>query len=155
MSMKSGTRFASLALAAVFAVPISATTAPLFAQEAGEGPEPADVVGDWEGVLAVEQAGVEYRLVFHIDGAEDGSLSATLDSPDQGAFGIPCQAPEVTGKEVTVPVAAVAGQYRATVSDDGSMMSGTWSQSGMDFPLNLERVADDSGEAGGPEAEGA
>jgi len=56
---------------------IAATTSLSFSQ---------DIVGDWNGKLTIGQA--ELRLVLHITKAADGSLTATLDSIDQGAPGI-------------------------------------------------------------------
>ncbi|MBK9457324.1 MAG: hypothetical protein IPO24_17940 [Bacteroidetes bacterium] len=44
-----------------------------------------EITGAWLGKLNV---GVELRVVFNISGSND-SLVSTLDSPDQGAFGIP------------------------------------------------------------------
>ena len=45
-----------------------------------------EIVGSWIGTLTVP--GAELRIVFHITEGEDGTLSATMDSPDQGATGI-------------------------------------------------------------------
>ena len=45
-----------------------------------------DVVGDWQGTLDVGV--MKLRLVFHITNTEDG-LTATMDSPDQNANGLP------------------------------------------------------------------
>ncbi|MCP5062335.1 MAG: alpha/beta hydrolase, partial [Ignavibacteriae bacterium] len=45
-----------------------------------------DITGDWYGVLDIQ--GQKLRIVFHIV-ENDGSLTATMDSPDQGAKGIP------------------------------------------------------------------
>ena len=51
--------------------------------------------GKWEGTL---KAGlVKLRLVFNIQELQDGTLSATLDSPDQGATDIPCEATRALG----------------------------------------------------------
>ncbi|MCC9136700.1 hypothetical protein LN995_09685, partial [Pontibacter silvestris] len=44
------------------------------------------VVGDWNGSLSV--AGTQTPLVFHISAALGGTLTATIDSPIQGAKGI-------------------------------------------------------------------
>ena len=100
------------------------------------------VVGDWEGALAA--MGQELTVVFHITEAEDGSLAATLDSPDQGAFGIPCQAPVVDGANVTIPVATVQGNYEGKIAEDGSTIEGTWTQGPNAFPLVLTPVAEES-----------
>ena len=45
-----------------------------------------DIIGDWHGVLSYQ--GTELRLVFHVT-SQDGKYQSTMDSPDQGATGIP------------------------------------------------------------------
>ena len=122
-------RRASLALV----LALIATSASLFAQDA---PSP---VGDWEGVLS-PQPGVELTVVFHITQADDGTYAATLDSPDQGAFGIPAEAPVVDGASITIPVAAVQGGFEGTIAEDGSKIDGTWSQGPGSLPLVLTPV---------------
>jgi pimeloyl-ACP methyl ester carboxylesterase len=57
----------------------------LFALRFAAGPPP-NLSGAWEGML---DAGVKLRLVIHLAQQKDGTLTATLDSVDQGAFGIP------------------------------------------------------------------
>ena len=45
-----------------------------------------DISGQWNGALKVQ--GTQLRLVINITKTADG-YSATMDSPDQGATGIP------------------------------------------------------------------
>ena len=45
-----------------------------------------DITGQWNGVLKVQ--GTQLRLVFNVTQTENG-FSSTMDSPDQGAKGIP------------------------------------------------------------------
>ena len=45
-----------------------------------------DISGKWNGILEVQ--GTQLRLVFNISQTEKG-YSSTMDSPDQGAKGIP------------------------------------------------------------------
>ena len=45
-----------------------------------------DITGEWNGVLSVQ--GMKLRLVFHVT-KTDAGYTATMDSPDQGAKGIP------------------------------------------------------------------
>jgi hypothetical protein len=47
------------------------------------------IEGIWEGKLKVP--GTELRIVFKISKNSDGTLTATLDSPDQGATDIPVE----------------------------------------------------------------
>jgi hypothetical protein len=50
----------------------------------------AQMAGDWQGALSA--GGAQLRLALHITAGKDGSLTATLDSVDQGAYGIPVSA---------------------------------------------------------------
>jgi hypothetical protein len=95
-------------------------------------------VGDWEGVVSAGPQ--ELTVIFHITQNEDGTYAATLDSPDQGAFGIPCEAPVVEGASINVPVAAVQGGFEGTIAEDGAKIDGTWSQMGNAIPLVLTPV---------------
>jgi len=106
-------------------------TSGVAAQEAG----PA---GDWEGTLSA--AGQEFPLVFHIVAAEDGTLSTTIDSPSQGAFGIPCDATTFADGVLRVSCTSIAGSFEATLGEEGATVDGTWSQGGMSFPLELTRA---------------
>ena len=45
-----------------------------------------DITGQWNGLLKVQ--GIQLRVVFNISKAGTG-YSSTMDSPDQGAKGIP------------------------------------------------------------------
>ena len=81
--------------------------------------------GDWEGLLAV--SGIELRIVFHVTKGDEGSLEATMDSPDQGAFGISCGEVKVDGVNVSIMVPQVGGKYEGTFSSQENI-DGTWSQ---------------------------
>ena len=45
-----------------------------------------DITGQWNGALKVQ--GTQLRLVFNVT-KTDNAISSTMDSPDQGAKGIP------------------------------------------------------------------
>ena len=95
-------------------------------------PASAQVAGDWSGTLSTP--GGELFLVLHVvEGDED--LSATMDSPDQGAYGIPATSAAFASDTLTIEFADLGAKYVATKSDDG--LDGTFSQSGMTFNLNL------------------
>ncbi len=97
-----------------------------------------NVEGTWLGTL--QTGGVALRIVFHISRDSVGVLTATLDSPDQAAIGIPVGAVIVTGDSLRLEVPAVGGGYEGTISADGTTIDGTWSQGGQTFPLVLERT---------------
>ncbi len=84
--------------------------------------KPGSLEGAWLGTLQVPAT--KLRIVFNITTRPDGSLSATLDSPDQGATGIPVSAVGVEASRVTLEVSAVSGRYEGTLNEDGSAISG-------------------------------
>ena len=93
--------------------------------------------GVWTGTLAAPQG--DLSLIFHIDSAEDGSLTATLDSPDQGAFGIPVDEASFEDGKIVLKLAAIGGGFEGTLLDDGATLQGSWSQGGGSLPLELKR----------------
>jgi hypothetical protein len=59
----------------------------------------------------------------------------TLDSPDQGATGIPVAGIKRDGQKVSMDVQAAMGSYEATLAADSKSISGTWSQGDNSLPL--------------------
>ena len=118
----------SLLLATVF-VPLSLgfTPNPAIGQAAVPSSAPA-VSGDYTGQLG------PLHLVLHVLKSPAGTLSGTLDSLDQGANGIPCEGFSLAGTAFSFKSAAVGGSYTGTVSADGKVITGTWSQ-GPPMPL--------------------
>lgn len=97
-----------------------------------------DITGQWNGVLDVQ--GIKLRLVFHVSQGENG-LSATMDSPDQGANGIPVAKTTFDPPAVAFDIPGIGMEYRGTLVD--STIEGTFSQRGFEMPLNLSRDAID------------
>ncbi len=112
---------------------------PVAAQESGSA------AGDWEGKISAQ--GMEYRIAYHIAEADDGTLSATLDSPDQGAFGLPFDSIETDGESVRLSYAAAGAVWEGTLTEDGRL-DGVWRQGGSEIPLVLHRVKDETAEEG-------
>lgn len=95
-----------------------------------------DLEGTWSGVLKT-LAG-ELRLVVHFTIHNADSVSATLDSPEQSAFGIPCGRVTLTDDSLHLDVPAVQGSYQGVLSGD-SLISGNWRQMGGKYDLTLTR----------------
>jgi pimeloyl-ACP methyl ester carboxylesterase len=93
----------------------------------------------FEGTL--KAGAIELRLVFHFFKQKDGTYLGTMDSPDQGAKGIPLD--EVTVKEDAVRLELkIAGLvYEGKRDKDGKEISGNFKQGGQTFPLTLKKVA--------------
>lgn len=96
------------------------------------------VAGTWNGTLDVGT--LRLRLVLHFDQGEDG-FAVTMDSPDQGAYGIAASAVTVSGDSVIVVFSGIGARYAAEISGDGSQLIGDFSQGGQTFPLTLARGA--------------
>jgi len=95
-------------------------------------------VGDWKGTL---DAGVaKLDLVLHIV-KKDGALSATLDSPDQGATGLPIDSISVTGKSLRFEMKSLGANYEGVFSADGTQIEGEFVQQGQKMALTFKRVA--------------
>lgn len=97
----------------------------------------SQLAGDWQGTL--NAGGVQLRLALHFTAAKDGTLTATLDSLDQGAMGIPVTTVTLKDLKLGLVVDAVHGTYEGTVNKDATEIDGTWSQ-GQPLELNFKRA---------------
>jgi uncharacterized protein len=95
-----------------------------------------DITGPWNGTLDIQ--GTQLRIVFHIEKSGSG-YTATMDSPDQGAYGIPVTSTEMlTSNTLRIIADKLRMEYTGTVISD-SLINGTFKQAGMSLPLNLSR----------------
>jgi RNA polymerase sigma factor (sigma-70 family) len=94
------------------------------------------VQGHWKGPLNVNK--VVLNLVFHIAQLPDGSYSASLDSPDQGARDIPATSAEFTFPDLRLEWKAMGGVFKGKL--ENGKLSGNWSQGKLVLPLTLERA---------------
>ncbi|HTZ46253.1 MAG TPA: alpha/beta hydrolase [Verrucomicrobiae bacterium] len=101
--------------------------------------QPSDIDGAWSGAIAVGET--KLRVVFHIFNTPNG-LKATMDSPDQGAKGIPVTAVTRDGATLKIEMKAINGTYNGKISEDKSNATGTWTQGGQSLPLLLKRGKD-------------
>lgn len=94
-----------------------------------------DITGKWNGLLKVP--GVQLRLIFHINKTDTG-YSAIMDSPDQGANGIPMSRANFEKSVLTVELTTLQLEYTGKLDSTG-MVVGTFKQAGQSFPMNLSR----------------
>jgi fermentation-respiration switch protein FrsA (DUF1100 family) len=118
----------------VLCAALASAALPVGAQESS--PEP--LAGTWVGNLKV--GAVVLRLVFNV-AVTPGGLTATMDSPDQGAKGIAVSRTQRDGTQVLFEVAVAAGSYAGTLAADGGSIDGTWKQGGQGFPVILLKQA--------------
>ena len=97
------------------------------------------IVGDWEGTLD-PGAQPKKRILVHITASQDGSLSGTIDYPDQDTSGILITA--ITYKEPTLHFESnsIQGSYDGTLNKDNSEITGTLKQGGATLSLILKRT---------------
>lgn len=111
----------ALALAA-----LTALAAPLAAAPG------AALGGDYLGTLG------PLHLRLHLAVAADGTLSGTLDIPEQGARGLTCSDFRLEHDALSFAVPSVHGTWQGTVGDAGRTLNGTWHQ-GAEVALNFSR----------------
>jgi len=97
------------------------------------------IPGTWAGRLVVP-GGPVLTLLFHVQPAPGGGFVATMDSPDQGAVGIPVDWVGFEEGRLRLDVAVIGARYEG-VPDSTGGFTGTWSQGPGALPLDLERVA--------------
>ena len=93
-----------------------------------------DITGAWYGKLNVQ--GQQLRLVFHIEKSDSG-FSATMDSPDQNARGIPVGSVTFENQELELKMPALMAAYKGKFKE--GEIDGTFTQGGMSFDMPLTR----------------
>jgi len=99
-----------------------------------------DIIGSWQGSVPV--GGTTLRLVFNIKKAADTSYSATFDSPDQKAFGIPCGKVYKVKDSVYIDIPVIKGGYKG-LWDGKDAITGVYHQNEAKISLNMKRVTDE------------
>ncbi len=92
-----------------------------------------DYTGAWKGNITAGPYTIP--IVLNVQQGEDG-LTATLDSPEQKAYGIKAKATVKDGK-LNIDVPEIGANYKATL--DGNTLDGTYSQMGYSTTLKLTR----------------
>ena len=95
-----------------------------------------DIAGQWNGVLKVQ--GAQLRVVFNVTTTDDGALKSTMDSPDQGAKGIPTTTTSFENSTLKITLINAGIEYVGILGDD-NIIVGTFKQAGHSFPMNLTK----------------
>lgn len=94
-----------------------------------------NITGTWSGILKVMQ--MELPIVFHINEHENGLMS-TMDSPKQGANGIPMEETTFEDGELRIQAPALGIIYTAKFAEKDTL-KGVFNQNGMNLALILAR----------------
>ncbi len=92
------------------------------------------IVGDWQGVL--DAGAVKLRIVLHIK-TQNNSLLGDMDSPDQGANGIPIDSVAFENSTLKFVMSRLGASYEGTLK--GEEIIGNFTQGGAVLPLTLKR----------------
>lgn len=93
-----------------------------------------DITGDWHGYLKEFQLGI----VYHITKTETG-FTSTMDSPDQGANGIPVTETLFENSVLTITATNIGATFKGLLVN--GVIDGTFAQGGRKIPLKLTRDA--------------
>ncbi len=89
-----------------------------------------NISGAWTGALQVNNQ-ASMKIVFHF-----ADKSVTLDSPDQGAYGIKGMLYYISPDSVNVKLPQLAASFTGTLKDN--KLVGVFKQGGMKMPLTLQ-----------------
>lgn len=92
--------------------------------------------GSWVGALSVQ--GTALTIVYRFENDASGEFVGYLDSPDQGATGVPVAGIELADGKLSFDIPQISASYESTLGPDA--MEGTFRQAGIIAePLNMTR----------------
>lgn len=95
-----------------------------------------DIAGTWHGKLTLPTGSL--TIVFHINRTDQGTYTATMDSPDQGVNNIQTGATTFQDSVLTIQMPGlINASYKGKLKTDRTI-TGTFTQ-GIPLPLNLEK----------------
>lgn len=94
-----------------------------------------EIAGAWEGKLSVQ--GTELPLLFNVT-FENDEYSSTMDSPSQGATGIPMDVTTFVDNQLTIEFKQAGIKYVGTLGDN--TFTGTFYQGPNELPLTLSKT---------------
>ncbi len=98
--------------------------------------------GHWEGSIAVP--GMELNVLIDLALDSDGKWIGDIDIPAQRVTDMPLKNISVSGSAVGFELAMGAGApaFKGKLSEDGSTLSGDFTQAGSSFPFTLKRMGE-------------
>ncbi len=93
--------------------------------------------GDWEGSLPMP--GRAFRILFHFKNQADGTVAATVDTPDSGGIGLPLNNVRQTDRKVEVGMRIAHATFQGTLNAEGTELAGQFAHEQNSFPLTLRK----------------
>ena len=97
------------------------------------------IAGEWTGSLQAGDAVL--HLVLHVSKAADGAFKATIDSLDQGVYGIEVTSLTQKDSALTFNVSSVSASYKGKFAANHATIDGAWTQGNVSLPLVFHRQA--------------
>lgn len=98
-----------------------------------------DLSGHWSGKLSLPNS-IKLTIIFNFQKDAEGKYTATMDSPDQGAKGIPTESVTIKDDSIVVKVPAIQGSFEGKILTDSMKIDGKWKQAGMSLDLAVYKV---------------
>ena len=92
--------------------------------------------GEWKGKLVMGQS--ELSLIFKF-AQQDSVITGLLDVPQQGAKNLPIDKITLNGNNISLVISSIGFNYKGSLNESSSIIEGSMSQNGYNFPLNLEK----------------
>lgn len=96
------------------------------------------ITGTWQGHIIAGSSRI--KTILHLE-QKEGLYSAAVDSPEQGAMGIPVETVTIEGQSIILELPAVSARYEGRIvsEETGTIkIEGMWIQGGGRFPLDFE-----------------
>ena len=97
------------------------------------------IVGDWAGTLN-PGAQPKKQILVHISVGQDGTLSGTIDYPDQNTSGILITAITYKAPALHFESSSSLTSYDGNMNKANSEITGSWTQGGSPLALILRRT---------------
>ena len=107
--------------------------------------------GRWEGDISLP--GMKMHILVALrtpSGGKDAALTGDISIPQQNAKNVPLEKCSAAGDQLTFAIAGIPGDptFVGKLSDDGSTLTGYFTQGGQQFPFELKKAkAGDDGKA--------
>jgi len=100
--------------------------------------QPNDLRGQWTGKLDIPNQ--KLRIIVKLGKTPAGEFAGTMSSPDQGGGELPMASATIEPPKVVMEWPAIRGKFEGVITNEGSVLDGTWEQFGTKLPLKLERT---------------
>lgn len=97
------------------------------------------VTGHWEGTIQIPGQPLEISIDFSI---QEEKLVGDISIPAQKATDLPLENISITDDTISFAISGIPGnpQFEGTLSEDGHKIKGEFTQSGQNFPFEIQRM---------------